>query len=376
MKRGWLEHKLTLGGADEVGKVLVKAKRVLIMAGGTGGHVFPALAVAHYLMAQGWQVRWLGTADRMEAVLVPKYGIEIDFIQISGLRGKGFKALLAAPLRILRAVGQARKIIDDYQPDVVLGMGGYVSGPAGIAAWLRGVPVVLHEQNGIAGLTNRCLARIARRVLQAFPGAFPDAEVVGNPVRSDVLAVPLPQQRLAGRSGPIRILVIGGSQGAQVLNQTLPEAARQWGDQVEIWHQVGRGAVDDVRLAYQKAGLQQHNVVEFIDEMAVAYAWADLVICRSGALTVSEITVVGLPAIFVPFMHRDRQQYWNALPLEKVGAAHIIEQPQLSARRLSLLVNQWDRSQLLAMAIQARTLAITDSTERVAAIVSSSARVV
>ncbi len=213
-----------------------EGKRLMVMAGGTGGHVFPGLAVAHHLMAQGWQVRWLGTADRMEADLVPKHGIEIDFIRISGLRGKGILAQLSAPIRIFQAVRQARAIMRRYQPDVVLGMGGYVSGPGGLAAWLCGIPVVLHEQNGIAGLTNRWLSHIAKKVLQAFPGAFPNADVVGNPVRTDVLALPAPETRLADRSGSVRVLVVGGSQGARVLNQTLPGVAAQLGDCVTIWH--------------------------------------------------------------------------------------------------------------------------------------------
>ncbi|ELI8097249.1 undecaprenyldiphospho-muramoylpentapeptide beta-N-acetylglucosaminyltransferase [Yersinia enterocolitica] len=345
-----------------------KTKRLMVMAGGTGGHVFPGLAVAHHLMAQGWQVRWLGTADRMEASLVPKNGIEIDFIEISGLRGKGLMAQLTAPVRIYRAVRQAKKIMRDYQPDVVLGMGGYVSGPGGLAAWLCGIPVVLHEQNGIAGLTNRWLARIAKKVLQAFPGAFPHAEVVGNPVRTDVLALPLPAERLAGREGPIRVLVIGGSQGARVLNQTLPQVAATLGEQITIWHQVGKGALPDVLQAYQQAGQgDKHQVVEFIDDMATAYAWADVVVCRSGALTVSEVAAAGLPAIFVPFQHKDRQQYWNALPLEKAGAAKIIEQPQFTAQAVSNLLAEWDRPTLLTMAEQARLVAIPDATERVAA---------
>ncbi|MDN0123150.1 undecaprenyldiphospho-muramoylpentapeptide beta-N-acetylglucosaminyltransferase [Yersinia aleksiciae] len=345
-----------------------KTKRLMVMAGGTGGHVFPGLAVAHHLMAQGWQVRWLGTADRMEASLVPQHGIEIDFIQISGLRGKGLMAQLTAPVRIYRAVRQAKKIMRDYQPDVVLGMGGYVSGPGGLAAWLCGVPVVLHEQNGIAGLTNRWLARIAKKVLQAFPGAFPDADVVGNPVRTDVLALPLPAERLAGREGPIRVLVIGGSQGARILNQTMPQVAATLGEQVTVWHQVGKGALPEVLQAYQQAGQgDKHQVVEFIDDMAAAYAWADVVVCRSGALTVSEVAAAGLPAIFVPFQHQDRQQYWNALPLEKAGAAKIIEQPQFTAQAVSSLLADWDRATLLAMAERARTVAIPDATERVAA---------
>ncbi|MFP1952048.1 undecaprenyldiphospho-muramoylpentapeptide beta-N-acetylglucosaminyltransferase [Lonsdalea quercina] len=344
-----------------------EGKRLMVMAGGTGGHVFPGLAVAHHLMAQGWQVRWLGTADRMEADLVPRHGIEIDFIRISGLRGKGIKALICAPLRIFRAVRQAQAIMREYRPDVVLGMGGYVSGPGGLAAWLCGIPVVLHEQNGIAGLTNRWLSRIAKTVLQAFPGAFPNAPVVGNPVRTDVLALPSPAERLADRSGPIRVLVIGGSQGARILNQTLPDVAATLGDRITIWHQTGKGAQADVQAAYAKAGQPQHRVVEFIDDMAAAYAWADVVVCRSGALTVSEIAAAGLPALFVPFQHKDRQQYWNALPLEQAGAAKIIEQAHISVDAVSDVLGGWDRATLRDMAEKAQSVAIPDATERVAA---------
>ncbi|UVO07763.1 undecaprenyldiphospho-muramoylpentapeptide beta-N-acetylglucosaminyltransferase [Pectobacterium polonicum] len=350
-----------------------EGKRLMVMAGGTGGHVFPGLAVAHHLMAQGWQVRWLGTADRMEADLVPKHGIEIDFIRISGLRGKGIRAQLSAPIRIFQAVRQARAIMRRYQPDVVLGMGGYVSSPGGLAAWLCGIPVVLHEQNGIAGLTNRWLSHIAKKVLQAFPGAFPKADVVGNPVRTDVLALPAPETRLADRSGPVRVLVVGGSQGARVLNQTLPGVAEQLGERITIWHQVGKGALSTVQQAYQDVGQTQHKITEFIDDMAAAYAWADIVVCRSGALTVSEIAAAGLPALFVPFQHKDRQQYWNALPLEKAGAAKIIEQPQFSVASVSEVLSGWDRTTLLAMAQKARAVAIPDATERVAAEVSTAA---
>lgn len=351
-----------------------EGKRLMVMAGGTGGHVFPGLAVAHHLMAQGWEVRWLGTADRMEADLVPRHGIEIDFIRISGLRGKGLKALISAPVRIFRAVRQAKAIMREYQPDVVLGMGGYVSGPGGLAAWLCGIPVVLHEQNGIAGLTNRWLSRIAKTVLQAFPGAFPQAPVVGNPVRTDVLALSSPAERLADRSGPIRVLVIGGSQGARVLNQTLPGVAATLGDRITVWHQTGKGAQADVQTAYAEAGQPQHNVVEFIDDMAAAYAWADVVVCRSGALTVSEIAAAGLPALFVPFQHKDRQQYWNALPLEQAGAAKIIEQAQISVDAVSDVLAGWDRATLRDMAAKAQSVAIPDATERVAAEVVAAAR--
>ncbi|MCJ7924836.1 undecaprenyldiphospho-muramoylpentapeptide beta-N-acetylglucosaminyltransferase [Pantoea vagans] len=352
----------------------MSGKRLMVMAGGTGGHVFPGLAVAHHLMEQGWQVRWLGTADRMEADLVPKHGIDIDFIRISGLRGKGMKALLLAPLRIFNAWRQARRIMKAWQPDVVLGMGGYVSGPGGLAAWSCGIPVVLHEQNGIAGLTNKWLAKIATKVLQAFPGAFPAADVVGNPVRTDVLALPLPAQRLADRHGPIRVLVIGGSQGARILNQTLPQVAALVGDEITLWHQTGKGAQPETEKAYQQVGQTQHKVTEFIDDMAAAYAWADVVVCRSGALTVSEVAAAGLPAIFVPFQHKDRQQYWNALPLEKAGAARIFEQPQFTAEAVADLLRHWDRATLLTMAEQARQVAIPDATGRVAQEVARAAK--
>ncbi|RWR00531.1 UDP-diphospho-muramoylpentapeptide beta-N- acetylglucosaminyltransferase [[Pantoea] beijingensis] len=352
----------------------MSGKRLMVMAGGTGGHVFPGLAVAHHLMAQGWQVRWLGTADRMEADLVPKHGIGIDFIRISGLRGKGIKAMLLAPVRIFAAVRQARAIMKAYKPDVVLGMGGYVSGPGGLAAWSCGIPVVLHEQNGIAGLTNKWLAKIAKKVMQAFPGAFPDAEVVGNPVRTDVLALPQPQDRLGDREGPIRVLVIGGSQGARILNQTLPQVAAIMGESITLWHQVGKGALESVLKAYQDVGQAHHKVTEFIDDMAEAYCWADVVVCRSGALTVSELAAAGLPAIFVPFQHKDRQQYWNALPLENAGAAKIFEQPQFTAEIVAQTLASWDRPTLLTMAEKARSVAIPDATQRVAEAVAAAAR--
>ncbi len=352
----------------------MSSKRLMVMAGGTGGHVFPGLAVAHHLMEQGWQVRWLGTADRMEADLVPKHGIDIDFIRISGLRGKGFKALLLAPVRIFNAWRQARRIMKQWQPDVVLGMGGYVSGPGGLAAWSCGIPVVLHEQNGIAGLTNKWLAKIATKVLQAFPGAFPAADIVGNPVRTDVLALPLPAERLHDRHGPLRVLVVGGSQGARILNQTLPQVAAELGDAITIWHQTGKGGQRVVEQAYHAAGQPQHKITEFIDDMAAAYAWADVVVCRSGALTVSEIAAAGLPAIFVPFQHKDRQQYWNALPLEKAGAARIFEQPQFTVEAVTETLRQWDRATLLTMAEQARQVAIPDATERVAQEVARAAK--
>lgn len=339
-------------------------KKLLVMAGGTGGHVFPAIAVANVLQQQGWQVEWLGTKDRMEAQLVPKHGIAIHFIEISGLRGKGIKALLAAPFKILRAILQARKIIKTYQPDAVLGMGGYVSGPGGVAAKLAGVPIVLHEQNAVAGLTNKWLAKIATRVLQAFPTAFPDAEVVGNPVRADLFALPTPQQRFSQREGALRILVVGGSQGARVLNLLMPKVAAQLTKDVVIRHQAGKGNSEAIKALYPQN--IKVNVSDFIDDMAAAYAWADVVICRSGALTVCEIAAAGVPAIFVPFQHKDQQQYLNARYLADAGAAEIIQQAELTPERVVELLQKWERPTLLAMAEKAQSKAAPTAAQRVA----------
>ncbi|NRF63412.1 undecaprenyldiphospho-muramoylpentapeptide beta-N-acetylglucosaminyltransferase [Vibrio coralliilyticus] len=343
-----------------------KNKRLMVMAGGTGGHVFPGLAVAKKLQQQGWEIRWLGTADRMEAELVPKHGIEIDFIKVKGLRGQGLSRLIKAPFQIANAILQAKKHMQKWQPDAVLGMGGYVSGPGGIAAKVLGIPVVLHEQNAVAGLTNQWLSRIASKVFQAFPGAFPNAEVVGNPVREDVVALPEPEQRMVERKDTIRILVMGGSQGAQILNRTMPEAVSKLGEGYEVRHQAGKNNQIDVSAAYQTAGVDKADTTEFIDNVAEAYAWADLIVCRSGALTVSEVSAAGIGAVFIPFMHKDRQQALNADHLVECGAAKMIEQPDLTTDKLVEQIQQLDRTKLLEMANKARAAAKLDADTKVA----------
>ncbi len=336
------------------------------MAGGTGGHVFPGLAVAKKLQEQGWEIRWLGTADRMEADLVPKYGIDIDFIQVKGLRGQGLGRLIKAPFQIINAILQAKAHMKRWKPDAVLGMGGYVSGPGGIAAWLLGIPVVLHEQNAVAGLTNQWLSKIAKRVFQAFPGAFPNAPVVGNPVREDVVALPAPEARLSKRDGKIRILVMGGSQGAQILNRTLPAAMAKLGDGYEIRHQAGKNNQQEVEKSYLEKNVDQADTVEFIDDVSEAYHWADLLVCRSGALTVSEVSAAGVGAVFIPFMHKDRQQALNADHLVECGAAKMIEQPELTVDKLVDEIRALDRPALLAMASKARAVAKLDADQVVA----------
>lgn len=336
------------------------------MAGGTGGHVFPGLAVAKKLQEQGWDIRWLGTADRMEAELVPKHGIEIDFIKVKGLRGQGFGRLIKAPFQILNAILQAKAHMKRWKPDAVLGMGGYVSGPGGIAAWLLGIPVVLHEQNAVAGLTNQWLSKIAKKVFQAFPGAFPSAPVVGNPVREDVVSIIPPEERLNNRDGNIRILVMGGSQGAQILNRTLPDVMSKLGEGYEIRHQAGRNNQQEVQSAYSEHNVENAEVVEFIDDVAAAYQWADLLVCRSGALTVSEVSAAGVGAIFIPFMHKDRQQALNADHLVECGAAKMIEQQELTVDKLAEQIRILDRSALMSMANKAREAAKLDADQVVA----------
>ena len=300
------------------------AKTLLVMAGGTGGHVFPGLAVADALKAEGWYVHWLGTPKRMEAELVPANGYPISFVDVEGVRGNGLVRLLAAPFKLLRAVWQARKAIKQLNVDVVLGMGGFAAGPGGIAARLCGVPLVIHEQNAAAGLTNRYLAPLASTVLCGFDGAFgtnQKAQWVGNPLRAQIQ----PKENTHVPHQPLRILVVGGSLGALALNDALPRVLRQFGQQVEVLHQCGKGRSDVVRLAYQHA--ESVTVQDFIADMASAYQWADVVICRAGALTVSEIAQTGVAAIFVPLPQAvDDHQAKNALSLVNAGAALMVRQ--------------------------------------------------
>lgn len=346
------------------------SKRLLVMAGGTGGHVFPGLAVAHHLSAQGWTIHWLGTSDRMEAELVPAHGYPIAFIDIKGVRGNGVLRLLAAPWRILRSIWQARRVIKTFKPDVVLGMGGFASGPGGVAAWLAGIPLVLHEQNAAAGLTNRLLAHLASRVLLGFAGAFEpseNVEIAGNPVRSEVLAL-AGQPRRDAEPTQLRLLIIGGSLGARVLNQTVPAAAALL-DGLQIRHQTGKGHRDDVEMRYRDAGVEA-EVSEFITDMAAAYAWADVIVCRAGALTVAEVAAAGLPAIFVPLPHAvDDHQTRNAESLTRPGAAILLPQSGLTAQTLAdALRSLQDPERRAQMSAAAAKNAILNATERVAAV--------
>jgi UDP-N-acetylglucosamine--N-acetylmuramyl-(pentapeptide) pyrophosphoryl-undecaprenol N-acetylglucosamine transferase len=348
--------------------------RFLIMAGGTGGHVFPALAVARELAARGCEIRWLGTRTGMEAELVARAGFPIEFISIAGLRGKGVLGWFAAPFRLVRALWQAIRILRAFRPAAVLGMGGFVTGPGGVAAKLLGIPLLIHEQNAIAGLTNRLLARIADRVMEAFPGTFRHAVPTGNPVRADIAALPPPAQRYSEHRGPIRVFVVGGSLGAMALNQTVPQALAKMepAQRPAVRHQTGQRNLEAAGQRYREAGVDA-ELLPFVDDMAAAYAWADLVLCRAGALTVSELAAAGVPAVLVPFPFAvDDHQTHNAQFLVNDHAGILVPQENLTPANLAELLREFcaepdeGRRRLGTMAEAARRLARPEATRQVA----------
>ncbi|HQR04367.1 MAG: undecaprenyldiphospho-muramoylpentapeptide beta-N-acetylglucosaminyltransferase [Proteobacteria bacterium] len=342
-------------------------KTLLVMAGGTGGHIMPGLAVAAHMRSLGWRVVWMGNPDGMEAQLVPGHGIEMAWVRFAAVRGKGFLRKLLLPLNLLRACLQARRRIREADPDVVLGLGGYIAFPGGLMAALGGRPLLLHEQNAIPGLANRMLARLARRVMTGFPAALPRAEWCGNPVRDEIVRLPPPAARMAGREGRLRLLVVGGSLGAQILNETVPRglALIPEVERPEVVHQSGARHMESLQAAYAAAGVSAH-LVPFIEDMAGAYDWADLVICRAGALTVAELAAAGVASVLVPFPHAvDDHQTANARFLASAGAAVLVPQADLTAEGLALIRN-YSRAQLLEMAEKARECAKPDAAAAVA----------
>jgi UDP-N-acetylglucosamine--N-acetylmuramyl-(pentapeptide) pyrophosphoryl-undecaprenol N-acetylglucosamine transferase len=346
---------------------------ILIMAGGTGGHVFPALALARLLRAASHEVVWLGTQRGLEARVVPAENIAIEWLSMSGLRGKGFVTLLAAPFKLAHSIWQALQVMRRRRPGLVVGFGGFVTGPGGVAAWLTRRPLVIHEQNAIAGYSNRCLAHLSRQVLAAFPRAFPpgiEARVVGNPVRAEIAHAPSPAERFARREGALRLLVVGGSLGAARLNAVVPFALKAAGLTLHVRHQAGERGIDAARAAYRDAGVAA-DVTPFIDDMARAYIDADLVICRAGALTVSELAAVGVAAVLVPFPAAvDDHQTFNAQYLVREGAAVLIADRDLTPERLAATLRELcaGRGKLLAMAERARLVAKPRAAEELAAV--------
>ena len=350
----------------------MSSRPILVMAGGTGGHVYPALAVARALQASSREIVWLGTRRGLESRIVPEAGIDMEWISIKGLRRKGALALIIAPIQLGWALLQSLAVIIRRRPAAVLGMGGFVSGPGGVAAWLTRRPLVIHEQNAAAGMTNRLLARLARVVLQAFPGSFNSsvvAETVGNPVREEIAAIPAPAERYTNRQGPVRLLVLGGSQGALALNRTVPAALALLDAQVRpvVRHQCGERTLQTAKDAYAEDNIDV-ELMPFIEDMAEVYAWADLVVCRAGALTVAELCAAGLPALFVPYPAAvDDHQTANAKPMADAGAAVVIQEAKLTPTLLADLLRDWlqSRASLMQRAEKARALAKPDALNRI-----------
>ncbi len=342
---------------------------LMVMAGGTGGHVMPAMAVADELKKQGWRIVWLATEGGMENRLIADKNYEVAVIRMSGVRGKGVMRWLGLPLKLLRACLQSRKALSQHQPAVVLGMGGFAAFPGGLMARLQKRPLVIHEQNSIAGLTNRTLARIATRVLAAFPSAFGDrAELVGNPVRTDIAAIPQPEQRFFGRTGPLRLLVVGGSLGATALNDVVPQALAMMSpaERPRVIHQAGTKHIEQLKENYRMAGVEA-ECRAFIEDMAEMYAWCDLVICRAGALTIAEVSAAGVASVLVPFPHAvDDHQTHNAHYLSEYDAAVQVSQSKLTPSRLSEMLAGFNRTSLQEMAERARSLGRPEATQSVA----------
>jgi UDP-N-acetylglucosamine--N-acetylmuramyl-(pentapeptide) pyrophosphoryl-undecaprenol N-acetylglucosamine transferase len=351
-------------------------KTALVMAGGTGGHIFPGLAVAEALRERGWRVHWLGAPNSMEAQLVPARGIPLETVAFGGVRGKGPLTLALLPLKLLRAFWQSVQVVRRVRPNVVVGLGGYITFPGGMMSVLLGKPLVLHEQNSVAGMANKVLAGVADRVYSAFPQVMPKGEWVGNPLREAFLRQPAPEQRFAGRSGPLKVLVVGGSLGAKALNEVvpkalalIPEATRPY-----VLHQSGAKQIDELRANYAAAGVQA-ELTPFIDDTADAFAEADLVICRAGASTVTELAAVGAAALFVPFPHAvDDHQTTNAKFLVDAGGGWLVQQNELTPESLAALLQKLDRSELLQKALAAKKMEKTTATEQVVAACEALAR--
>lgn len=350
----------------------MSVKSVVMMAGGTGGHVFPALAVAQHLQAQGVNIHWLGTKNGIEADIVPQNGFAISYLEVQGVRGQGLARLLLAPFKIILAILAAMRVLRTVKADCVIGLGGYVTGPGGVAARLLGKPLIIHEQNAVAGFTNKQLAHIATQVLQAFPAAFAASSKVtttGNPVRPVIANLPPPEQRYQARQAALQVLILGGSQGAVALNERVPEALALVAQQqlLVIRHQTGKKQVELTAQRYQQLGLNA-EVQPFISDMAEAYGWADVVICRSGALTVSELAAAGVASVLIPYPHAvDDHQTANGRYLSEAGAAILCPQAQMSAETLAeTLKPLLSRPKLLQMATIARKLAQPQATATVA----------
>ncbi|XBC42475.1 MAG: undecaprenyldiphospho-muramoylpentapeptide beta-N-acetylglucosaminyltransferase [Buchnera aphidicola (Meitanaphis elongallis)] len=349
-------------------------KTIIIMAGGTCGHIFPGLIIAHTLIKKGWNVSWLGTSNRIESKIIPKNKIPIQFININVTK-KNFFSLIKLPFQMIRACYQAKLIIKQINPDVILGMGGYISLPGGLISFFCKIPLLIHEQNRVMGLSNTILSKLSTTVMQAFPETILHAKTVGNPLRQEIINLPNPISRFKGRTGPIRILVVGGTQGCRTFNSILPKVAYVLKNKIVVWHQIGKQNTYETLKYYKKFKLNPYKITSFIENIAEAYNWADMIICRSGAITVSEIQYIGLPAIFVPFPHKDKHQYWNAYPLTLLGGAIIVEQNFFNAKKIIKILEKINRKKIIVMSRKLYSRSNTNSVRDITNIIENTTHI-
>ncbi|MCV2506156.1 MAG: undecaprenyldiphospho-muramoylpentapeptide beta-N-acetylglucosaminyltransferase [Candidatus Lightella neohaematopini] len=342
-----------------------KNKHLIIATGGTGGHIFPGVVIAKYFQSINWKVSWIGCLNRMEKIIVPKFNIDIKFIEINNFNSSYLEKLLFI-LDIFKAIKKVKNILHWWKPDIILCMGNYISIPTAIAAKIMSIPIIVHEQNTVVGKANKLISIFADKCTQAFPNTIKHATVVGNPIRSEILNIPKPVIRLKNRTGLIRVLALGGSQGASIINKIIPIIAKVLKGIIIVWHQVGYGYYKLVKYTCNTLNINNIKITEFITNIATAYSWADIVICRSGALTISELAVVGLPSILIPYIHSDQQQYFNATLLANVNAAIIVDQTDVTPDKIINILLKINRQKLFTMACCAQIIATYNATHYIA----------
>ncbi|QJC29443.1 undecaprenyldiphospho-muramoylpentapeptide beta-N-acetylglucosaminyltransferase [Enterobacteriaceae endosymbiont of Plateumaris pusilla] len=340
------------------------SKKIIIVSGGTGGHIYPGLNIAYKLIEKGWNVRWLGTINRMEANIIPKTGIKINFIKVIKFEKKNIWSKIITLFKLIKPIYESILIYKSYKPNIVLTMGSYISGPSGIAAWLCGIPLIIHEQNSILGITNNILSKISTINMQAFPNTFKNGILVGNPLSKEIIKLSLFKKNIVKNNYILHILIMGGSQGSNIINIIGVQLAKILKNKVIILHQVGKNNLKNISLSFlNKYQKKFYFVTEYIYKIHNAYKWADIIISRSGAMTVSEISAIGLPAIFIPFKHKDNQQYLNALRLAKIGAAKIFDQDNLNINDIINTLLSWNKKTLNIMSKKSRSISLINSTD-------------
>lgn len=341
----------------------MKKKKIIIVAGGTGGHINPALNIAYKLIKKGWEVRWLGTSSRMEAKIIPKKNIRIYLIEFYRFKSKNIFSIIITIIKLIISTYKSILIYKKYKPHLILTMGSYISGPSGLAAWLCNIPLIIHEQNSISGITNKILSKIATIKMQAYPNTLNNAILVGNPISNKIIKLSLYKRSFIKIHKPIHLLITGGSQGANIINKIGVKLAKILKNKISILHQVGKGNFKKIFYEYKKNKINNLIIKEYIENIDKAYKWADIILCRSGAMTVTEITTIGLPAIFIPFQHTDKQQYLNAINLKKIGAAKIYEQHNLNINKIANIILTLNKKKISYMAKRSYNLVKINSTE-------------